>query len=398
MKRLILFSVIFFAAGIFVAAAFFHYSDKEKGMSQPQALSESVEETALSEGGEEASTSEKDAEIAALKEEIASLEAENQILKEAPKGFYQKLKRGYDVNILINGDSIGNGNGASEGRDFASLLKAYLEEEFGVSCNLTNISMGGNSSYAGYVRENLLDDGIDYDLAIICYGENDGRRALPAEYEAIIRSLHEKYDRCSIIAVLESSQKDYTEKIESIKEIAGYYGIPVADTIAAFKESGLSYDDLTVDDKHPNDEGYRLYFESIRDIIDERAKAYEPFDDAYPEARSPEEGRYEGLYYIPASSFERVGELVLRIPVNSRISGFPGIYHTLIPGGQRLSLYADGELYGDYSFDWPYEDRQETIGGLDGNGFGAESEIRLEFSSPEAVEGFKGIIFTGTGG
>lgn len=44
---------------------------------------------------------------------------------------------------------------------------------------MTNISMGGNSSYAVYARLMALDyeaadQAADYDLVIFCYGQNDG--------------------------------------------------------------------------------------------------------------------------------------------------------------------------------------------------------------------------------
>ena len=379
MKKSIIIAAIFFAAGILLSAAF------SVGLRKAPEVTQSPV------------SSEKDTEIEELKRRVSLLESENKMLKEAPNGFYQKLKRGYDVNILINGDSIGRGNGASEGRDFASLLKAYLEEEYKVQCNITNISMGGNSSYAGYVREQLLSDGINYDLAIICYGENDGRKSLGKEYEAMIRTLHKKYNRCSIITVLESSQKTVTEKIQTIMDVSAHYSIPAADTIKAFNESGLSYDELTVDEKHPNDQGYRLYFEAIRDIINTKTGDYEPFNEDFPPPLFKEAESYDGFYYIPAEAFEREGEQRLKIKINGRIAGIPGIYQSLLPGGQVLSLYSDGALFGEYSFDWPYEDPQETIGGLSEKELISESELILNFSSPEAAGGFKGLTFTGTG-
>lgn len=49
----------------------------------------------------------------------------------------------------------------------------YLRTVNKASVAVTNVSMGGNTSYAGYVRTMDLDDSTDYDLAIICYGQND---------------------------------------------------------------------------------------------------------------------------------------------------------------------------------------------------------------------------------
>lgn len=159
--------------------------------------------------------------------------------KEAEDSFYQKLSDGFDVNVLIVGDSIGAGAGAqSDGTEWFGQLQAYLQTIDKGNISFTNISMGGNASYAGYVRTMALNDGIDYDLAIICYGQNDGIDGFSTNYESIIRAIRSRYPDCSIISILESSQREYTDKMTTIQSICEHYGIPVADTIAAFNNSG----------------------------------------------------------------------------------------------------------------------------------------------------------------
>ena len=79
--------------------------------------------------------------------------------------------------------------------------------------------MGGNASYAGYVRTMALNDDVDYDLAIICYGQNDSADGFSTNYESIIQAIRSKYPGCSIISILESSQQTYTEKMTTIQSI-----------------------------------------------------------------------------------------------------------------------------------------------------------------------------------
>ena len=79
--------------------------------------------------------------------------------------------------------------------------------------------MGGNASYAGYVRTMALNDDVDYDLAIICYGQNDSADGFSTSYESIIQAIRSKYPGCSIISILESSQQTYTEKMTTIQSI-----------------------------------------------------------------------------------------------------------------------------------------------------------------------------------
>lgn len=133
--------------------------------------------------------------------------------------------------------------------------------------------MGGNASYAGYVRTMVLNDDVDYDLAIICYGQNDATDGFSTNYESIIRAIRSKYSDCSIISILESSQREYTEKMTTIQNICEHYSIPVADTIADFNNSEKAYDDLTGDGVHPNEAGQEIYFETVKLVIEDNVAA-----------------------------------------------------------------------------------------------------------------------------
>lgn len=194
--------------------------------------------------------------------------------KKAEDSFYQKLSDGFDVNVLVVGDSIGAGAGTeTDGQQWFKQLQAYLRTVNKASASVTNVSMGGNTSYAGYVRTMELDDDIDYDLATICYGQNDALQGLDVYYEAMVQAIKSKFPNCSIISILESSQRDYTSNITTIQSICDHYGIPVADTIAAFNNSGKDYEDLSNDGVHPNDTGQEIYYETVKNVIDENVAA-----------------------------------------------------------------------------------------------------------------------------
>lgn len=201
----------------------------------------------------------KSAELRALNQKLFQEEQKKQaVLKqqEAEDSFYQKLTDRFDVNVLIVGDSIGAGVGTeTEGQQWFKQLQTYLRTVNKSKVSVTNISMGGNASYAGYVRTMALRDDVNYDLAIICYGQNDRTDGFSTNYESIIRAIRSKYPDCSIISILESSQREYTEKMTAIQSICEHYDIPVVDTIDAFKNSGKAYDDLSNDGVHPNDAG-----------------------------------------------------------------------------------------------------------------------------------------------
>lgn len=87
------------------------------------------------------------AELQALNKKLYQEEQEKQAnlkQQEAGDSFYQKLEDGFDVKILIVGDSIGAGAGTeTSGREWFSQLESYIEATYIVSVGLTNVSMGG---------------------------------------------------------------------------------------------------------------------------------------------------------------------------------------------------------------------------------------------------------------
>ena len=123
---------------------------------------------------------------------------------------YEKLDKGEDVNILILGDSIGISSHASDTEhSWVYQMEQSLEERYGSGIYINNMSMNGNISYSEYVRTKALKDGVNYDLAILCVGENDSVDEFSPYYEALIRAVAEKYKNCQIIAFLYVSDAFY---------------------------------------------------------------------------------------------------------------------------------------------------------------------------------------------
>ncbi|MCR4589436.1 MAG: hypothetical protein K5668_01280 [Lachnospiraceae bacterium] len=307
-------------------------------------------------------------------------------------GFYQKLAKGEDVNILINGDSIAAGAGASDGKSWDARLKSFIESEYHVNCNITNISMGGNGSYAGYVRESILDDGRDYDLVIFCYGQNDGRKKIAADYESLIRAAREKYPKAEMISILESSQREYTKKIKTIEELDRYYDIPEADMIAAFNDSGVPYDELTVDDKHPNDRGHGLYLDVVSNVIKENVSNNASYSKTMKSPLNENALGAKDISYYPAEAFTRKDDLTWTITMDKEVRGIPGIYQTFGPGDGKVVINSDSGAPVESDIAWPYDFKQDYITALSDEETGISGTVEIIFSSPEWADGFKGLI------
>lgn len=342
--------------------------------------------------GEKKKSSAKTQELTKLNEQIftenqAKAEALKQ--KEAEDSFYQKLADGFDVNVLIVGDSIAENSQGEKG--WCTLLQNNLRKTYGNSVSFTNVSMGGNASYAGYVRTMALNDNVDYDLAIICYGQNDGADGFSTNYESIIRAIRSKYPDCSIISILESSQRTYTEKMTTIQNICERYSIPVADTIAAFNDSGKAYDDLTGDGVHPNDAGQEIYFETVKAVIDDNVTASTgKMTDT--DVINADVHKFDNFVWYDASSdFERVDDTTFTISVSA--TGVLGIDYTYESGDNKADIYVDGELFESptVTFDYDFSQRHILVVSDDCT---VENEIKVVFNTKEQADGFKGMCFS----
>lgn len=337
----------------------------------------------------------RSAELQVLNKKLYQEEQEKQAAlkqREAEDSFYQKLADGFDANILIVGDSIGEGAGTeTDGQQWFKQLQAYLQNVNKGKVSVTNVSMGGNASYAGYVRTRDLNDDVNYDLAIICYGQNDSTNGFSTNYESIIRAIRTKYPDCSIISILESSQREYTEKMSTIQSICEHYSIPIADTIAAFNNSGKAYDDLTNDGVHPNDAGQTIYYEIVKAVIDENVTASTgKMEDA--DVINADVHKFDNfIWYGTDTDFERVDDTTFTL--NASASGIFGIDYTFESGDNKADIYVDGELYKSPTVTFNYDFSQRHIMVVSDD-CTVEKEIKVVFNSKEQADGFKGMCFS----
>ena len=334
----------------------------------------------------------KSAELQALNKKLYQEEQEKQIAlkqKEAEDSFYQKLVDGFDVNVLIVGDSIAE-NGQGE-KGWCTFLQNSLRKTYNNRVSFTNVSMGGNASYAGYVRTLALNDDVGYDLAIICYGQNDGADGFSTNYESIIRAIKSKYPDCSIISILESSQREYTEKMTTIQSICEHYAIPVADTIAAFNNSGIAYDDLTGDGVHPNEAGQKIYFETVKAVIDDNVAA-STGKMAEADVINSDVHKFDNfVWYGADTDFKHIDDTTFTL--NASASGILGIDYTFESGDNKADIYVDGELYESPTVTFNYDFSQRHIMVVSDD-CTVEKEIKVVFNSKEQADGFRGMCFS----
>lgn len=305
---------------------------------------------------------------------------------------YKLISQSNVYQILIVGDSIGNGEGCDDyANKWFKFIGPHMEETYNRQVEITNVSMGGNSSYAGYARIMMLEEDKDYDLVIVCYGQNDKEEGFSRYYESILRAINQKYPSCGVISILESSQQTYTAKMQIIQSLAEHYGVSVADTIKAFAESGKAYEELTNDGCHPNDEGQRLYYETVIKLIDEMYVKQKPEQTEHSDIPPVNDNmeQFKSFTYYPKEKFRFVDRLTYEVDVKN-ISGSLGINYHLPEGEHSITVSADGENICEKKMWCDNPHMQECIEVL-AEDCAVKETIRLSFSDIEVADAFKGI-------
>lgn len=339
-------------------------------------------------------------------------EAEARKLLEQNDSFYQKLSDGFDVSVLIVGGSPGTGRGASDHEHaWPVLLEKEMETAWDTDVTITNLSLNDNTAYGGYVS--VKRDEGSYDAAVILYGADDNVNNFGIYYESVIRAVLEKNPSCSIIPVLDNTSMAYTDNVRTIQQIAEYYGITTADTLAEAEQSPLSWEEL-LNNGYPSDENQILYKNALMSVITEETDKYAG-KPVYPEEyMHAETSFFENLKYIPASSFERDGNTytyAVTEEIQGRVAGMDLDYVT---GNNYWELGTDGSQnnLGVMAF-WNnigYEDDPDAEkshyriinnwitdwGTVTDELFEAREEIRIGFLNDEngtlLADGFRGLI------
>ena len=311
---------------------------------------------------------------------------------------YAKIAQGQPISILVAGDSIGGGSGSTKPEfNFANRLKTALQKKYSVTATIVNVSMGGNTTYAPLVRVFKLSKEHNFDLVILCSGENDHISTLGKYYEAIVRNVKTKYPNAEIISILQSSQKTYTDKIKTIQSIAQHYNIPTADTIAPFTngENG-EYNTLTDDGIHPNNKGYAIYAKVLENLIATNVQKKQatrlPIIRKLPTPIFPDSLNHACFQAFPTNVFTRTGNTFtgkITFPRNSSIG--MDVYN--IRGTNSYKLLINDTQIALRRTNWKYN-KKHFITELKEITATGECQVSITFGTQNQADTFKGFFIS----
>jgi lysophospholipase L1-like esterase len=293
----------------------------------------------------------KELVIASDKYTAEQLKEEKRI---AGLNFYQDLKEHRNINALIIGDSISQGDRSDtvEGKWF-NKLKTDIKSKYNSNIDFDLISGGSTTSVRGWVELNQASLTEKYDIAFICFGQNDQADVTPEQfkifYESIINKVKKLDPNIEIIPIIESSLRNYNAYSNIIVDLSNHYGFQYADTIQAFNASGQPYTTLSKDGIHPNDKGYAYYESTIEQIIDKNYTANKQTN-AIPNVlyvdtnklnfnfnSSPENNGFSNNNGFVGSAIGN--SLIFNTSSNTAI-----IHFMRQPNGGKFKIYVDGNL------------------------------------------------------
>ena len=187
------------------------------------------------------------------------------------------------IRVAFLGGSITWGAGAdSYEESWAYRTGKYLEQIFtGQDIICQNVGISGTGSRLGVFRleKQVLDfhpDIVFYEFAVNDLWESiENEENILAAMEYNVRMLLKQNPDVQIIVVL-SARKGYATAAATHRKVADHYHLPVIDCQAAvrvkLRDDLQRWGELFVDDVHPSSAGHQLYFETIRNYLNQHRK------------------------------------------------------------------------------------------------------------------------------
>ncbi len=291
--------------------------------------------------------------------------------------FYQRLQDQLPVRVLVVGDGYGAGMGASQAaRSWAQRLKTSLAMKYGVTVELTNVSLseqnGGFGAWASLRQQpdgaatamlaEMVGDGHaevtkdgtisaegwnntmshalrkdEYDLAIVSLGMTDDPAQFPTWYEAVLRGLREKYRQCSVISLLSSQALTSPElgfadeNAEALRTISKQYhadvvnvGMEMLDpegakngaTASEIDSSNPAIQKYTVEGLYLNDAGQGFLADTLQKFIDQKVANAQGYTAGEVTLLDPAVKALDEFHYIPVAELNRLNDYTYALGKN----------------------------------------------------------------------------------
>lgn len=321
-------------------------------------------------------------------EEAALAEAAAKDAEAAKYSFYQKLENGYGTDILILGDST------AADADF-SALSEHLQSKYlsasGSAVNVTNLANADGNLLCDVLRVNEMPDKPDYDLAILCYGQNDSGNDVTQNFESLIVALKSRFPDCSIICTIEPGFHAITTELQAMTDVCSAHHVPVINLFSELYDKGADsyFDYFDSSQTSLGEKGIDEWNTLLCALIDENvAQSTGKMDDRPMISRKSE--KMAKLRFIPIDDVRVSRTDDTSYSLDFKAKGASYILHKQDVGGSDVKVIADDILYQfgkpcgvktpDGSYIIPiYEE------------LSCERDFTITFSSKELADGLEGF-------
>lgn len=187
---------------------------------------------------------------------------------------FRRAKAGEELTIGCIGGSITQGSLASDNYGYEKMMREWWEKTFpDAKFTFINAGIGGTDSHFGIYR--LERDLLQYnpDFVTVEFSVNDTQKKLNAlTYECLVRKILEQ-DNNPAVMLLFMTQEDGTSLVDTHKPIGEYYNLPMISyknaILPVIERGDITWDDISPDNIHPNDDGHKVVMELISSYFEE---------------------------------------------------------------------------------------------------------------------------------
>lgn len=187
---------------------------------------------------------------------------------------FRRAKAGEELTIGCIGGSITQGSLASDNYGYEKMMREWWEKTFpDAKFTFINAGIGGTDSHFGIYR--LERDLLQYnpDFVTVEFSVNDTKKKLNAmTYECLVRKILEQENNPAVM-LLFMTQEDGTSLVDTHKPIGEYYSLPMISyknaILPVIERGDITWDDISPDNIHPNDDGHKVVTELISSYFEE---------------------------------------------------------------------------------------------------------------------------------
>lgn len=260
--------------------------------------------------------------------------------------FFAKLREGKPVVVMGIGGSV------TEGESWAPLSVEWLRKQNpGAQIQYVDGAYGGTPPWQTVFR--LRRDILPHhpDLVFIEYAVNsyDPKERCWMALDGILQQLLDQPQKPEIVFVYVGIRNGYG-KLDRVQPVARYYGFPEVDARTFLQKKieadEVKWQDLFVDDVHPNKRGHSIYAEAVTEFLQKESERVEitPAPLMPPPFKGAE---LATATILPIASFQASREWKATAPPEWTGKFFDEIYVTDQPGA-TLTVTADTTTMGLY--------------------------------------------------